>query len=167
MPTTLVEVNTHWLELVWEHASIGAGVTSSLFVKVRTNELVCCGFLINRWKCPNAHMEGGREEGGREGRRKECLVQSYFCHVVFLFLIIFSPNWHFHPCVTGNCWTLRNTSTLRIRVTARYEGGVASYECVSNNYTLIGPSTRQCLRNGYWNGTVPSCISKPVRIKMW
>ena len=47
-------------------------------------------------------------------------------------------------------------------MTARYEGGVATYECVNDSYTLIGPLTRQCLSNGNWNGTVPSCISKPT-----
>ena len=62
--------------------------------------------------------------------------------------------------VTGNCRTLTNTTTLRVRVTVRYEGGVASFECVNNSYTLIGPSTRQCLRNGNWSGSIPSCTSK-------
>ena len=41
---------------------------------------------------------------------------------------------------------------------------MASYECVNNDYTLIGPSTRRCLRDGNWNGTDPSCISKPINI---
>ena len=81
-----------------------------------------------------------------------------FCFV-FVFLLTHS---NFLKMFAGNCVTLTNTSTLTVRMTARYEGGVASYECVSNNYTLIGPSTRQCLSDGNWNGITPSCISKSI-----
>ena len=57
--------------------------------------------------------------------------------------------------VTGDCRPLDKTSTLRVSITAKYEGGVASYECVNNSYSLIGPSTRQCLRDGNWSETDP------------
>ena len=67
-------------------------------------------------------------------------------------------------CVIGNCQPLTNMSTLRVSMTEGYEGGMASYECVSSNYTLIGPSTRQCLRNGNWSGPDPSCISKTYNV---
>ena len=78
---------------------------------------------------------------------------------VFVFLLTHS---NFLKMFAGNCVTLTNTSTLTVSMTARYEGGVASYECVNNNYTLIGPSTRQCLSDGNWNGFMPFCASKLI-----
>ena len=42
----------------------------------------------------------------------------------------------------------------------QYVGGVASYQCVNKSYTLIGPSTRECLSDGNWNGSAPTCIGK-------
>ena len=90
---------------------------------------------------------GSEGVGVREKvREEECLMQS-ICGIDSCLAILF-PKLHFHSCVTGNCWTLRNFSTLRVRVTARYEEGVAIYECVNESYTLKGPSTRQCLSNG-------------------
>ena len=80
-----------------------------------------------------------------------------FQNSTLIYVIVFN-------CVIGNCRPLTNMSTLRVSMTARYEGGMASYECVSNNYTLIGPSTRQCLRNGNWSGPDPSCISKTYNV---
>ena len=63
---------------------------------------------------------------------------------------------------TGNCDTFTNTSILKVNRTARYVGGVASYECVNNSYALIGPSTRQCLRDGNWSESMPFCASKLI-----
>ena len=42
----------------------------------------------------------------------------------------------------------------------QYVGGVAKYQCVNNSYTLIGPSIRECLSDGNWSGSTPTCISK-------
>ena len=42
----------------------------------------------------------------------------------------------------------------------QYVGGVATYQCVNKSYTLIGPSTRQCLENVTWSRSTPTCISK-------
>ena len=121
--------------------------------------------------------EGGRERGregeregerdaGRQGGKEERIVSRNLLAVMYFFCSLqFFPQ--IDTFITGNCWILSNTSTLRVRVTARYEGGVASYQCVNNSYTLIGPSQRECLNNGNWNGTVPSCISKPVCIIMY
>jgi len=65
---------------------------------------------------------------------------------------------------TENCRLLIITSSRsspwRVNVTVPYEGGVAEYQCVSNNYHLEGPSRRECLGDGTWSGSEPSCISE-------
>jgi len=41
-----------------------------------------------------------------------------------------------------------------------YAGGVATYECVNDEkYTLVGPARRECMSDGTWSGSSPSCIS--------
>jgi len=61
---------------------------------------------------------------------------------------------------TENCPPLTNNSALKVNVAENYEGGVASYQCVNNSYTLVGLSTRECLSDGTWGGSAPSCLSK-------
>jgi len=61
---------------------------------------------------------------------------------------------------TENCPIQSNTSTLIVDVTANYEGGVATYQCVNINFRLVGLPTIECLSDGTWNDSNPFCISK-------
>ena len=51
-----------------------------------------------------------------------------------------------------------NFTPLRVSITGGHVGSVATYRCMHPGYTLMGPSTRRCLRNGTWSGSAPTCI---------
>ena len=62
----------------------------------------------------------------------------------------------------AECPRLYSFTPLSVTATGIQVGGVARYRCVTNSYTLIGPSTRQCLFYGTWSGSEPTCKSKVV-----
>ena len=55
---------------------------------------------------------------------------------------------------------ITHTPLMRGTTKGRLVGSVATYRCMHPGYTLMGPSTRECLRNGTWSGSTPTCISK-------
>ena len=65
-----------------------------------------------------------------------------------------------YDCVTilspGICPTLQNPTNGNVEMTNNTVGSIATYSC-QTNYTLIGPSERNCTAEVGWSGEDPLC----------
>ncbi len=62
------------------------------------------------------------------------------------------------PHYAVQCPALSNPTNGRVSVPSRAVGSRATYSC-NTGYTLSGFSSRSCLSNGVWSGSVPICSS--------
>ena len=77
--------------------------------------------------------------------------------------ILINPLMTIHATIIAVCSSPLITHTpLRVTTTRGHVGSVAIYRCMNPAYTLMGSSTRKCLRNGTWSGSEPTCIIKFV-----
>ena len=77
--------------------------------------------------------------------------------------LLYSP--HFRTCnrfsssSVVDCGSLSNPTNGLVIFSMSNLGALATYMC-DEGFNLIGNSTRLCLANGLWEGTVPACQSK-------
>jgi len=65
----------------------------------------------------------------------------------------------FSPSLTAiQCSISRTLENGMVIAPSNGYGSVAEYKC-NDGYTLMGPSTRECLITGTWSGYTPVCVA--------
>jgi hypothetical protein len=90
--------------------------------------------------------------------------------ILFIISLIVAISWFYFivslpPAITSCLPLPINPNILSDSSSNRSIGAVVHFNCISDNFKLIGSSVAVCLADGTWNTTVPTCVDKNEQVQ--